>query len=178
MVMGRGRRASSSELDAKRVKPWNMIRPDGTVEFDAPKVGISPFTLRDDFLASPLFGVSKPLNQNQPSSRYSFQSIVAGGELFDGDICFCSGSLYSMSLGSIRPEFGKWGRNSPDQERARHCFHKRLLEEAFGRPPDKRIARGPDERDADVEYNFAWGSVSAVTDLRDGDCDIFIKYVG
>ena len=154
-----------------------MIHPNGTVEFESPKVSITPGTTRDDFLASPLFGISKPSNQNTPYSRYSFQPVTAGGELFAGDICFCSGGIYSMSLCSIRPEFGSsWSNASSEKEQARHCFHKRLLQDLFGRLPDDHISRGPDERDADIGFSFPWGGVSACTDIKAYGCDIFIKY--
>jgi len=156
-----------------------MIQSNGIVEFELPKVSITPRTTRDDFLRSPFFVLSKPLNQNAPWSRYCFQPVTAGGERFAGDICFCSGVIYSIGLCSIRPEFGSsWSDVSPEKEQAQHCFHKRLLRDIFRRPPDERIARGRDERDADIGFSFSWGSVSAVTDIKAGGCFIFIRYAG
>jgi len=154
-----------------------MIRLDGTVEFESPIVRITPSTTRDDFLASAHFAISKPGNQNAPWSRYSFQPVTARGENFAGDICFCSGAIYSMSLCSIRPEFGtSWNNASAEKEQARHCFHKQLLQRLLQRPPDKRIARGLDEQDTDDAYGFPWGGVSALTDAKAYGHDIFIKY--
>ena len=154
-----------------------MIHPDGTVEFESPIVRITPGTTRDDFLASALFAISKPTNQNAPWSRYSFQPVTVRGENFSGDICFCSVAIYSMSLCSIRPEFGtSWNDASVEKEQARHCFHKQLLQRLFQRPPDERIEHGPNERDTDDAYSFPWGGVSALTDAKAYGCDIFIKY--
>jgi hypothetical protein len=154
-----------------------MIRIDGTIEFESPKASIMPNTTRDDFLASPLFVISKPLNQNHLWSRYSFKPITAQGERFGGDICFCSGAIYSLDLCVIRPEFGtSWNDFSPEKEQMRHCFHKELLQRIFQREPDERVAHGPDHRDMDEAYVFPWGTVSACTDVRTGGCDIFIKY--
>ena len=82
----------------------HMIFVDGTIGFDTPKVIITPTMTRDEFLASALFVISKPMNQNAPWSRYSFQSVTVHGEHFSGDVCFCSGIIYSMSLSVIRPE--------------------------------------------------------------------------
>jgi hypothetical protein len=156
-----------------------MIQSDGTVEFESPRVSITPHTTRDNFLASPLFAISKPLNQNTPWSRYSFQPVTVGGEHFAGDICFCSGAIYSMSLSSVRPEFGSsWGDTSVEKEQARHCFHKQWLQDAFGRLPDEHVSRGPDKRDEDIGFDFPWGSVSASTDIKAGGCYVFIKYAG
>jgi hypothetical protein len=156
-----------------------MIQSDGTVEFESPKVTISAHSTRNDFLKSSLFALSKPLNQNAPWSRYSFQPVIAGGEHFAGDICFCSGPIYSISLCSVRPEFGSsWSDFSVEKERARHCFHKRLLRDIFKRPADEHTSRGPDERDADVGFSFPWGNVSAATDIKGGGCYVLIKYPG
>lgn len=41
-----------------------MIQSDGTIEFESPKVSSTLRTTRDDFLASPLLALAKPLNQN------------------------------------------------------------------------------------------------------------------
>jgi hypothetical protein len=154
-----------------------MIQPNGTVVFDLPNVSITPRTMRDEFQASPLFQISKPLNQNAPWSRYGFRPVTAGNEQFAGDICFCSGSIYSLNLSSLRPEFGtSWDDASIEEERARHYFHKKLLQDVFRRSPDKLIPRGSDKRDTDIEFNFVWGNVSACTDFKSGGCDIFIKY--
>ena len=154
-----------------------MIHPYGTVEFESPIMRITPSTTRDDFLASALFAVSQPMNQNAPWSRYSFQPIAARGENFAGNICFCSGAIYSMSLCSIRPEFGtSWNNASDEKEQARHCFHKQLLQDLFQRPPDERMAHGSIEQYMDDAYSFPWGSVSALTDAKAYGCDIFIKY--
>jgi hypothetical protein len=156
-----------------------MIRSDGTVELESPKVSITSHTTRDDFLALPLFTFSKPLNQNTPWSRYSFQPITAGGEHFSGDICFCSGAIYSMSLCSLRPEFGSsWSEASVEKERARHGFHKQLLQDTFRRPPDEYVPRGPDKRDEDVGFSFSWGCVLASTDIKAGGCYVLIQYEG
>lgn len=128
---------------------------------------ITARTTRDEFLSSPLFAISKPMNQNAPWSRYSFQPVRGSGENFAGDICFCSGAIYSMSLCAIGPKFGSsWSDASVKKEQARHCFHKQLLQGIFGRPPNEHIPRGPDERDADIGYVFPWGEVSACTTSR------------
>jgi hypothetical protein len=154
-----------------------MIHPDGTVEFESPQARITPTTTRADFLASALFDIARPMNQNAPWSRFSFRPITAQGERFSGDICFCSGAIYSMTLCCSRPEFGtSWNDASPDKEQARHCLHKQLLQGLFQRPPDERIPHGPNERDTDVTYYFPWGSVSALTDARAGGCSILIKF--
>jgi hypothetical protein len=154
-----------------------MIQSNGTVVFDSPSMSITPGTARDEFLVSPLFHISKPMNQNAPWSRYGFRPVTAGNEQFAGDICFCSGSIYSLNLCSLRPEFGtSWDEASMEKERARHYFHKQLLQNIFGRDPDELIPRGLDKRDADIAFNFAWGSVSACTDFKSGGRDIYIKY--
>jgi hypothetical protein len=155
-----------------------MIQADGTVEFDSPRTSISPTTTRDDFLASPLFAISEPLNQNPPWSCYAFKPVAARGELFTCHISFCAGAVDSLSLSAMRPEFGtSWSDVTPEKEQDMHCFHKRMLLELFGRPPDKRISRGPDERDADFGYDFSWGEVWAITDIKSGDCEIHIRYL-
>ena len=154
-----------------------MIHPDGIIEFELPRVRISPRTTRDEFLASPLFAIAEPLNQNAPWSRYSFQPVTVRAELFAGDICFCSGLIDTASLCSTRPEFGSsWSDASLEQERARHCFHKQLLQDWFERLPDEHIPWGSDERDADVGYKFQWGSVYAATDCKTQTRGILIKY--
>jgi len=156
-----------------------MIYPDGAIKIGIPNVTITQRMTRDDFLASPLFAVSKPMNQNAPWSRYSFRPVTADGEHFAGDVCFYDGVLYSLSLCSIRPEFGSsWNDYSVEKERAAHCFHKELLKRIFGRPPDKHIPRGADERDADAGYILPWGEVWASTDIKSAICDILVKYAG
>jgi hypothetical protein len=78
----------------------------------------------------------------------------------------------------MRPELGSsWSDVTPEKEQARHVLHKRMLLELFGRPPDKRISRGPDERDADFGYDFSWGAVWAATDIKSYGCDIHIRYL-
>jgi hypothetical protein len=151
-----------------------MIQSDGTVVFAGPKVTITPRTTRGDFLTSPLFDISKPLNQNVPWSRYSFQPVAGAGEQFAADICFCSGAIYDMMLCSIRSEFGSV--MSTVNEQAKHCFHKQLLQSIFKRPPDERIQRGEDERDANARYIFPWGAVSAATAMKASGCFIFIEF--
>jgi hypothetical protein len=154
-----------------------MIYSDGAVEFESPKVRIIPSTTRDDFLASALFAISKPMNQNAPWSRYSFGPITVRGENFSGDICFCSGIIYSTSLCARRPEFGSsWNDASVEKEQARHCFHKQLLQRLFQRQRDERIEHGSNDLDADDVYSFHWGEVSALTDAKAYGCYIFIKY--
>lgn len=154
-----------------------MIHPDGTIELALPSMSISPHTTRDEFLASPLFTITKPMNQNTPWSRYSFESVTGGGEQFTGDICFCAGAIYSLSFLALRPEFGSsWDSATAEQERARHCFHKQMLQTFFERLPDERIPWGSDERDADVGYKFSWGEVYASTDIKSRFCGIVIKY--
>src|SRR5580658_9812129 len=94
---------------------------DGTVNFTSPMIDIGRHTERDAFLTSPLFAISKPLNQNAPWSRYSFGPVTSDGELFAGDICFYSGVVNTISLGSVRPEFGiTWNDFSLEKERGRH----------------------------------------------------------
>jgi len=146
-----------------------MIFSNGTVEFESPKVKITPNTTRDDFIASALFAISRPLNQNAPWSRYSFEPITANGECLAGDICFCSAAIYSVGLCSIRPEFGaSWNDASIEKERARHSFHTQLLQGLFQRPPD---------RGAEYGFSFPWGGVWALIDPKSGGCGILIKYV-
>jgi hypothetical protein len=154
-----------------------MIHPDGTVEIESPRMSITRGTTREDFVASSLFAISRPLNQNAPWSRYSFQPVEAGGENFECDICFCAGTIYSLIVSSLRPEFGdSWSNSSVEQEQAKHCFHKQLLQSILRRSPDEHIPRGLDERDADIGYDFPWGKVSATTDTKAGGCFIFINY--
>jgi hypothetical protein len=73
-----------------------MILTDGIIEIESPRVIITPKTTREDFLASPLFSISEPRNQNTPWSRYAFKSITVGSEQFAADICFCWGHIYSQ----------------------------------------------------------------------------------
>lgn len=154
-----------------------MINSDGTIEFESPKARISPHTTLDVFWNSPLFNLSKPLNQNDPWFRYSFQSVMVGGEHFAGDICFCSGLIYSIDLCVIRPEFGNsWGDASVEKEQERHRFHKQLLQRIFMRSPDHIIPCELNQWDAAAEFNFPWGSVSAYTDIKAYSCSIAIKY--
>jgi hypothetical protein len=153
------------------------ISTNGAIVFESPNVSITPRTTRQDFISSTLYSISEPLNQNVPWSRYGFRPAVASGEQYAGDICFRSGAIYSVALSSLRPEFGtSWNDMSAEKERARHEFHKRLLQDIIKRPPDEVIARGQDQRDADIQFRFSWGTVSACTDFKSGGCDIFIKY--
>jgi len=154
-----------------------MIHSDGTIEIESPRVIITPKTMREDFLVSPLFLISQPLNQNAPWSRYSFKPITANDEQLAGDICFCSGVVYSLSFCSMRLESGmSWNEYSAEREQARHCFHKKLLKTLFVRPPDKRIQSGVDDRNTSDQYNFPWGLVCAEQDIKGGASYIFIKY--
>jgi hypothetical protein len=155
----------------------SVIDTDGMVSFESPMINIGRRTTRDVFIASPLFALAKPLNQNSPWSRYSFEPVMAGSELFAGDICFYSDLICSMSLWSARPEFGaSWDALSAEKERERHCFHKGLLQEIFKRPPDEIISHPSDARDADITYEFPWGSVSACTDIKSCVGGILVKY--
>ena len=77
----------------------------------------------------------------------------------------------------MRPEFGgSWNEVSAANEHARHCFHKGLLQDIFGRPPDNHVSWGPDKRDEDISFRFPWGEVSASTDFKGYSCGILIKY--
>jgi hypothetical protein len=153
-----------------------MIHANGTIEIESPHFVITPKTTREDFLASTLFAISEPLNQNTPWSRYAFKSINLGCEQFAGDICFCWGNLASVSLWSMRPDFGEWNINSASQEAARHYFHKEFLQRIFARPPDEKLRFGNDDRDASAVYNFSWGLVCAEQDAKCGASGIIIKY--
>jgi hypothetical protein len=153
-----------------------MILKDGTIEIESPRVIITPKTTREDFLASPLFSISEPRNQNTPWSRYAFKPITVGSEQFAAYICFCWGHIYSASLCSMRSEFGTWNINSGIQEAERHYFHKEFLQKIFDRPPDETIRAGIDVRDASAVYNFPWGLVCAEQDIKCGASFILIKY--
>lgn len=154
-----------------------MFREDGTAVFESPVATLGLDTTRDMFLSSPLFPISKPLNQNAPWSRYAFLPVTALGEQLTGNVCFCHGRIYSLQLCSIRPEF----ESSPDdysleKERALHCFHKRFLQDIFGRLPDDFFRSELDDRDTDVGYTFSWGKVRTSTDIKSDSRYIFIGY--
>jgi hypothetical protein len=99
-----------------------MIHFDGTIDIETPHFIISPKTTREDFLASPFFAISEPLNQNTPWSCYEFKPIIVFGERFSCNVRFCSGCLCHVEFVSIRAEF-----ESTDQWDAKHCFHKKNI---------------------------------------------------
>jgi hypothetical protein len=146
-----------------------MIHPDGTIDIEVPCFIISSKTTREDFLASPLFAISEPLNQNTPWSCYGFGPVKTGGEGFSCNVRFCSGFLRYVEFVSIRPEF-----ESTQQWDAKHCFHKNLLETIFARLPDE--CRGIDSQDVNTFYNFSWGLAGATRDPKSDWPFIVVRY--
>ncbi len=136
----------------------------GAVEINIPATKIPPNMPRDDFLKSPLYSISSPLNQNPPWSRYAFKSVIINEDKFVGDICFNTEKLYSITLAVIRPEFGtSWGEWSEEKELARKRYHENLLRTIFG--------------ESSESYSFPWGKVISLFDRRAGGSAIEIYYV-
>jgi hypothetical protein len=146
-----------------------MFHIDGTIEIQSPQIIVLPAFSREDFLASSLFPVTEPSNQNHPYSRYFFKSISAEQEEhFQGSICFAWGRLYDFDVSSLRKEFEK-------DEGGKHLFHKKILEAAFKRVPDERSS-WPNGEEIGVTYNFHWGNVSARIDIKTWDALIYSRY--
>ena len=141
-----------------------MINPqDGSIGLESPPIVITHDFSREQFLSSPLFPLSSPLNQNSPWSRYSFRPITIAGEVFAADICFKSDRLYSVNLRTARPAFGEsWSDWSSEKEIAAKRFHDSLLTSWFG------STRG--------DYLFRWGKVYSVIDNKSGSSSIGITY--
>jgi hypothetical protein len=157
-----------------------MIHSDGTIEIESPQITITPKFSREDFLSSSLFLASKPQNQNEPYSRYGFESIILKQEEhFYASICFKCGHLHDFIVASLRPEFNA-SKSLCLDDKLRHEFHKKLLEVSFKNPPDERtyMIYYPTPRDeVSVSYNFQWGTVSAGIDTRTDDAHIYVKYI-
>lgn len=141
-----------------------MINPNnGNITIDSPSLIITRDLTRDQFLQSALAGISEPLNQNAPWSRYAFKPVTIRGETFAADICFNAGRLYSVDLAVMRPEFGSsWSDWTEEREMARKRFHDSLLEPILG--TDWR------------QHRFAWGKVYSEFDPRSGGSSIGVIY--
>src|SRR5262249_1178357 len=141
-----------------------MIHSDGTIDIEVPRFIISPKTTHKDFLATPAFAISKPLNQNTPWSCHEIGPITAFGERLSCNVRFCSGWLRYVEFVSLRVEFG------PTQQRdAKHCFHKKLLEKIFTHPPDECRGKGNQDAFTNAFYHFPWGLVCATRDPKSDD---------
>jgi hypothetical protein len=154
-----------------------MIRPDGTIEIESPRIIITPQFSRKDFLASPLYPVTRPANQNEPYSRFAFDSIsLHPGEFFNGSICFKNGLLFDFHAASLRLEFDA-SRSSSHCDGLRHEHHKKLLLMAFQKQPDERFYWTNSKDEMRVTYHFPWGEVSALIHYKTDDAMIIANYV-
>lgn len=132
----------------------------GTLDLGEARV-LGPETTHDQFRSSPLGLASRPLILNGPWRSYSLPRIAEGVVTFQVAIYFEGESATMLEIANASPEFGRsWADWSPENEERRRAWHGRWLAETQGVLPG----------------DFAWGSLSSMTDPKSGGSSIVLRF--
>lgn len=136
----------------------------GAILIEEDSFHIGPQLRRDHFLASRLAETAKILVKNEPWCSYLLKPKRIGGVSFLVSLFFYEQTLQHVELvdaHDYNENENPWSSWSQEKEINRKTKHDTWLKSVLGHPP----------------YQYDWGDVSSLYDLRSGGSSIIIRYM-